>query len=149
METPIRRLTTLPLAATAVVLSLAVLVPLSVYALFSMREWQEAGAPMHALTEPFFWTVGVSRSVGAVLLAFLLLYWRHPAAVAVTITAVWLAGPPVTFLYRGIVILAASAGQSSWAGGPLDWLGSAALFPTLVTAALLVPRNVRRAFGIS
>jgi len=79
----------------------------------------------------------------------LLLSRRRPAAVAITITALWLAGPPVTFLWIGIVTLAESAGQSSWAGGPLDGIGRAILFPSLVTALLLGPPSVRRAYGIS
>jgi hypothetical protein len=139
----------LPVAARIVVLSLLLLPPISLYVSADLRDWAMAGSPAYSLTGRFFWTLGVGRIAGAVLLATLLLYWRRPASLATTITAVWMAGPPLTFLWRGIMALAASLGQSSWAGGPLSWLVPAAIFPVFVTTVLLVPKSVRRAYAIS
>jgi hypothetical protein len=149
MENPLRRLITLPLPAITAVLSLALLPSISVYLWSGIRTWQMGDSPAFALTDRFFWTIGVGRSIGGFFLAVLLLYWRRPASVAVTITGVWLAGPPLTFLWRGIDVLAASAGQSSWAGGVLDWIVLAVLFPGLITAALLIPPSARHAYAIS
>jgi hypothetical protein len=149
MDNLFRRLRMLPALAVMVVLSLALLPSISLYLCSGIREWQMGGSPAAGLTERFFWGVGLGRSIGAMLLAILLLYWRRPAAIAVTITAVWLAGPPLAFLLRGIEILAASAGQSSWAGGLPGWIVPAALFPSFVTVALLAPPSVRRAYAIS
>lgn len=149
MENPLRRLMMLPIPAIMVVVTLALLIPTGVYFEWSIREWQIGGSPAALLTERFFWGVWLFRGVGAVGLAVLLLYWRRPGAIAVTITAAWLAGPPLTFLLKGIVLLAASAGQSSWSGGWFDWILPAALLPTLITAGLLIPRSVRGAFAIS
>jgi len=140
---------TLPVPARLVVLSLIVLPAAHLYLSESIREWQLEGSPAYTLTERFFWGLGLGRALGALLMAAMLLYWRHPASVAVTITTVWLAGPPLTFFWRGIVVLSASAGQSSWAGDPLRWLVPSAAFPILVTAALLAPLSVRRAYAVS
>jgi hypothetical protein len=131
-----------------VVLLLAVLVPLYWYAIWGVREWASAGSPYHALTSRFFAVIALGRSVGAILLALLLLGWRQPGAIAVTLAAVWLAGPPVTFLWMGITVLAASAGQASWAGSALGWLPFAMLVPSLATILLLVPGSARRAYGL-
>jgi hypothetical protein len=116
MEGPLRRLMMLPVPAILVVVTLALFIPAGVYFEWSIREWQIGGSPAALLTERFFWCVWLLRGVGAVVLAVLLLYWRRPGALAVTITASWLAGPPLTFLLKGIMLLAASAGQSSWSG---------------------------------
>jgi hypothetical protein len=140
---------TLPFPAAMVVLTMFFLVPAGMYAWAGIRDWQMGGSPAAALTERFFWGIAFGRTVGAMLLAILLLYCRRPAAVAVTITAVWLAGPPLDFLWVGIVVLAVSAGQASWGGGDmLGWIARVSLLPSVVTAALLIPRSVRRAFGI-
>ncbi|AQR75078.1 hypothetical protein [Sphingomonas sp. LM7] len=149
MENPLRRLMMLPVPAIMVVVTLALFVPACVYFEWSLREWQIGGSPAALLTERFFWSIWLVRGVGAVLLAILLLYWRHPGAIAVTVTASWLAGPPLTFLLKGIAFLAASAGQSSWSGGLFDWIVPAALLPSIITAALLIPWSVRAAFAIS
>lgn len=143
-----RHFRSLPLPAKTVVLSLGLLVPFYAYALHGVAEWQSGGTPAAALTAPYFWAVILGRSFGAVGLAVLLLFWRHPASVAVTVAAVWLGGPPVTFLLRGIALLAASAGQVSWEGDPFSWTVPAALLPTYVTAALLIPGGVRAKYGL-
>ena len=83
------------------------------------------------------------------LLAVLLLRSRNPASLFVTIAAVWLAGPPLTFLLHGIFILAVSVGQTSWAGSSFEWLFRASLFPAFISIALLAPRDVRRAYGLT
>lgn len=139
----------LPTPARIVVLALILLPAVGLYLSASIREWQIGGSPAYALTEHIFWGLGIGRSLGALLLATLLLYWRRPASVAITITAVWLAGPPLTFLWRAIDVLAASAGQSSWAGDPFGWIVAAAIFPGAITAILLVPTSVRHAYAIS
>ena len=149
MENPLHRLMMLPIPAIMVVMTLALFIPAGVYFEWTIREWQIGGSPAALLTERFFWSVWLIRGVGAVLLAILLVYWRHPGAVAVAITASWLAEPPLTFLLKGVMLLAASAGQSSWSGGLFDLLVPSALLPALITAALLIPRSVRGAFAIS
>jgi hypothetical protein len=139
----------LPVAARVVVLALLLLPSISLYVSADLRQWAIAGSPAYSLTERFFWALGIGRILGALLLATLLLYWRRPASLATTITAVWMAGPPLTFLWKGIVALAASLGQSSWAGDPLSWLVPAVVFPAFVTLILLVPVSVRRAYAVS
>ena len=149
MENPVHRLMTLPAPAIMVVLTLAVLVPAGVYFEIVIWRCQSAVSPADLLTARFFWAVWLGRGVGAVALSIMLLYWRSAAAIAVTITGIWLAGPPLTFLLRGMMLLAVSAGQSSWSGGILDWAVPPALLPSLITAGLLIPRSVRQAFDVS
>jgi hypothetical protein len=118
MGDPLQRLMMLPVPARIVVLSLLLLPPASLYVSAELRDWALAGSPAYPLTDRFFWALGAGRMLGAVLLAILLLYWRRPASLATAITTVWMAGPPLTFLWRGIVVLAASLGQSSWGRRP-------------------------------
>ncbi|MDH4745536.1 hypothetical protein OMP43_16050 [Sphingomonas sp. CBMAI 2297] len=149
MASFIRHFRSLPFPAKAVVLSLGLLVPFYAYALHSVREWQSGGSPAAALTAPYFWAIMSGRAAGAIALAVLLLYRRRPTSVAVTVTAVWLCGPPLTFLWRGIEVLAVSGGRASWAGDPVSWIMYAGLLPACITLALLVPKSVRAEFGLA
>jgi hypothetical protein len=101
------------------------------------------------LIVPFFWVLHAGRAAGGVLLAIVLLYMRRPTALAIVITAVWLAGPPLGFFWRGIELLVASGGQIAWVDRTGEWLVRNLICPIFVTATLLVPRKVRGAYGLA
>jgi len=136
-----------PFPATMVIVSLAVFVPLSAYVCHGLRVWQFGDSPAFALTEPYFIGIWIGRTTGAVALAILLLFWRHPLAIAATLIAIWLAGPPLTLMFSGLEILAISGGQAAWPPHPLSAIAPATLFAILITAALLIPRSVRQAYN--
>src|SRR5688572_5419465 len=118
--------TPLPVAIVALVLGL--FVPLGFHLWVGIRHWQVGGTPFALLTDPFFWTVGLGRCVGGVLLAVLLLCFRNPASITITVTAVWLTGPPIDLLIAGINLLAASAGRAAWPSS-FAWLPLSLVVP--------------------
>jgi hypothetical protein len=136
-----------PAAALAVSVSLLVLVPLYQWMQVGIREWAYGGSIAAELDAPYFAAVVALRSVGAILLAGLLLAVRKSAALWVVIVATWLTGPPLTFLFGGIFALSASLGQRSVPEGWTFLLWSFA-FPLFVTACLLGSRRVRQHYGM-
>jgi len=136
-----------PQAAWLAIATLGVGVPLSLYPLAGVRDWQIGGSPAAALADPYFHAMCWIRSLGAVALAALLLFRQRRSSVAVTLTAVWIAGPPVHFLMRGIDMRAMSEGQVSWNGVSGDSLATTLAVPMLVTLCLIVPVSVRRAYA--
>jgi hypothetical protein len=137
-----------PAAALIVIASLLVLVPLYQWERVGLREWGYGGSLAAELDAPYFMGVVLLRAVGAIVLAGLLLVVRKPAALWVAIVAIWLSGPPLTYLLVGIFLLAASGGQRSI---PASWafLGWSVVFPLFVTACLLGSQRVRQHYGIS
>ena len=137
-----------PAAALLVISGYLILVPLYQWTRIGLRDWGYGGSPAAELDRPYFWALVLFRTVGAFLLAALLWFVRRPTAVWLAVAATWMAGPPLTFMFVGITLLAASAGQSSV---PDDWalLKWAFVFPLLVTIGLLGPSSVRKHYGLS
>jgi hypothetical protein len=136
-----------PLGALLVIIAFVVLVPFYHWGYVDIRNWQTGGSPAAELDGPYFLAIVAFRTVGAMTLAGLLLAVRRPSAIWVTIVAAWLAGPPLTFLFTGILMLSITGGQTSLPPGwnPVFW---SAVFPLLVTVCLLLPRRVREHYGI-
>lgn len=104
----------LPPAPVLVVLfGLLVFVPLASWILVSGRDWGYGDTPAAALDTSYFWAVLLLRLGGALFLAILLLFCRNPASVWITLTSVWLAGPPFQWLLTGVQLLALSGAQRS------------------------------------
>lgn len=143
MKGLVRPRETLPIPVAAAIILLAVAVPVSAYVQHGIRVWQLGTSPAAALTEPWFRTVWIGRSAGALLLALVLIYRWRPSTVAATTMAVWLAGPPLTLLLGAIDLLAASAGRASWSPSLWRDLAVSAALPSAVSALLLIPRSVR------
>ncbi len=141
--------TRLPWSAWLAIAGLCIVVPFSFYVQAAVHSWQVGGSPAAELTDPYFWAVGLGRCAGAIGLAVLLMTWRRPACVTLAIATVWLAGPPVDLLLRGIDLLAASGGKFSWQAIRPDGLLTSMAFPVLVTLALLAPRSARAAYGLA
>ena len=137
-----------PRALWLVIAILYLIVPLSIEAMRELRVWGLADSPARLLSEPYFWVTGIGRVIGAYLLGALLLLHRKPTSIAVTIVAVWLGGPPITFLMSGITLLADSAGQASMSNSETTLLWQASFLPALITALLLGSRRVRQIYGL-
>jgi hypothetical protein len=135
-----------PAAATVVAVSLLVLVPLYQWVQLDLREWGYGGSPAAYLEAPYFFGVVAVRVVGSIALAALLFAVRKAATLWVVVVATWLAGPPLTFLFVGVHLLAVSRGAGSV---PERWtfLGWSFLFPLFVTLCLLGSRRVRQHYG--
>jgi len=137
-----------PISVIAVIVALALLVPLYHMAEISGRNWSYGASEAASLDGPYFWAVVIFRTLGALILAGLLWRVRSPTAIWVTIVACWLSGPPITFLLSGIFLLSASLAANSV---PENWrfLGYSCVFPFLVTICLLAPNTVRRHYGLT
>ena len=127
---------------------LAVGVPVSLYLEAGNREWRMGDSIAAALTDPFFSMVIGLRASVAVLLALLLWRFRTPVSVAIAITALWLVGPPITILWAGMTVMAASLAQRSWVEGAWDSVVWSCILPTIVTIYLLGSPKARRVYGI-
>ena len=136
-----------PAAALIVSVSLLVLVPLYQWMQVDIRDWAYGGSIAAELDAPYFAGVVALRTVGAILLAGLLLAVRKSAVLWVVIVATWLTGPPLTFLFMGIYALSVSSGQRSVPENWASLLWSSCAFPLFVTACLLGSRRVRKHFG--
>lgn len=90
-----------PPAVLVAVAALVILVPLGSWALVGLREWSHGGSPAAELEAPYFWGVMLFRLAGAFLLAALLCFCRTSASIWITVTSVWLAGPPLQMLLTG------------------------------------------------
>ena len=129
--------------------ALVVLVPLGSWTLVGLREWSHGGSPAAELEAPYFWGVLLFRLVGAFFLASLLCFHRGPASIWITVTSLWLAGPPLQILLTGIEVLGASSGQRSLPTAPLQILLWWSLGPAMLTFCLLAFRSSREAYGLT
>ena len=138
-----------PTPVLLVVIGLAIVVPLGSWAWVGIREWALGDSPAAALGAPYFWGLLLFRAGGAIGLAFLLCLLRTPASIWITVTSVWLAGPPLQLLYAGIDVLSASGGQRSLPDSPLQMAVWLSVGPAIVTICLLGFRSSRQAYGFS
>ena len=150
MNPKIRRYA-MPLPPPPVLLVITMLligVPLLCWALVGLANWQHGRAPATELEAPYFWGVLLLRLGGAFLLALLLWFFRNPASCWVTVTSVWLAGPPLQMLLIGIEVLAASSGQHSLPTHPLKIFMWWSVGPAIVTICLLGFSSSRAAYRL-
>lgn len=138
----------LPAPVLLVIFIFVVLAPLGSWAMANLHDWAVGDSPAGMLVSPYFWGVLLARLGGAFILAGLLWFFRNPASIWITVTSVWLAGPPFQMLLSGIVILAASAGQRSLPGAPMSTMILSCTGPAVVTVLLLAFRSSRRAYGV-
>ena len=137
-----------PWPVLLVLAGLVFIVPLWSIAEVNIREWRIGDSPAAVVAAPYFWVLIYARLFGAAALALLLWFVRNPASIWITVTSVWLAGPPFQFFFIGIDIVASSGGQRStpetW--GPILLVLS--FGPAAVTACLLGFKSVRRAYHL-
>jgi hypothetical protein len=128
--------------------ALVIVVPVGSWTLVGLREWRHGGSPAAELEAPYFWGVLLFRLAGAFLLASLLCFRRTSASIWITVTSVWLAGPPLQMLLTGIELLSASSGQQSLPTAPLGILMFWSVGPAMITVCLLAFRSSREAYGL-
>lgn len=137
-----------PLPALLLIAALFVLVPLFWFVMAKVRNWGFGGSQADLLSAPYFRAEVIFDIVGGYALGILLLVKRSPASVWISLTSIWMAGPPIRFMSVGIVVLSGSLAQRST---PDDWsfLWASAVFPAAATICLLCFRSVRIHYGLT